>query len=300
VYPADANLIVSLLDLHPGVPGDGNEETLEIFEAGTGHGALTLHLARAIHAANPPAPPLPPAKVMKHSEPAAEGEAAFLEPDHQGITAEVKSAVDVYEAWKSSRRAVIHSLDISEQNSKHAQGTVKNFRRGVYYGNVDFHVGIISEYLSTRLAESPEPFLDHTILDLPAAHSHLEIVGRALKPNGSVVVFCPSITQINTCVQLVKQKHLPLLLETVLEIGAGVGVGGKEWDVRAVKPRALLKAEAETRDSPVEGESAKTSPSDEFEVKTEDSGWEMVCRPKVGGRISGGGFLGLFRRMEQY
>ncbi|KFX96568.1 hypothetical protein V490_03275, partial [Pseudogymnoascus sp. VKM F-3557] len=62
VYPADANLIVSLLDLNPTVPDPSSSSPsppLEIFEAGTGHGALTLHLARAIHAANPAPPPLP-------------------------------------------------------------------------------------------------------------------------------------------------------------------------------------------------------------------------------------------------
>ena len=47
------NLIASLLDIHaspltsyPGPP------LLEILEAGTGHGGLTLYLAKAIHAAN--------------------------------------------------------------------------------------------------------------------------------------------------------------------------------------------------------------------------------------------------------
>jgi tRNA (adenine57-N1/adenine58-N1)-methyltransferase len=44
IYPADANLIVNLLDLHPEVydPERAGKETLEILEAGTGHGGLTL------------------------------------------------------------------------------------------------------------------------------------------------------------------------------------------------------------------------------------------------------------------
>ena len=31
---------------------------------------------------------------------------------------------------------------------------------------------------------------------------------------------------------------------------------------------------------------------------SDDNGWEMVCRPKVGIRISGGGFVGVWRRMS--
>lgn len=64
MYPADANLIISLLDIHPPIDPEVHTRNgpLEIFEAGTGHGALTLYLARAIHGLNPPPPPLPPRK----------------------------------------------------------------------------------------------------------------------------------------------------------------------------------------------------------------------------------------------
>ncbi|CAZ81222.1 unnamed protein product [Tuber melanosporum] len=55
VYPIDAATIVSLLDIHvtPGAdPGDSsrdnNEEPVEVLEAGTGHGSLTLYLSRAL------------------------------------------------------------------------------------------------------------------------------------------------------------------------------------------------------------------------------------------------------------
>ncbi|CUS15074.1 unnamed protein product, partial [Tuber aestivum] len=57
VYPIDAATIVSLLDIHV-VPGaddgdggssrDSTEEPVEVLEAGTGHGSLTLHLSRAL------------------------------------------------------------------------------------------------------------------------------------------------------------------------------------------------------------------------------------------------------------
>ncbi|KAM6509132.1 hypothetical protein FSOLCH5_012120 [Fusarium solani] len=63
IYPHDANIIVSLLDLNISRPGEEEYDTdqtpppFEIFEAGTGMGSLTLHLARALHAGNPTVPP---------------------------------------------------------------------------------------------------------------------------------------------------------------------------------------------------------------------------------------------------
>lgn len=84
--------------------------------------------------------------------------------------------------------------------------------------------------------------------------------------------------------------------------------------MRAVKPRARMKAEALARQS--EKPRAETNGSGPGEVSAEvtqsrcietsewastpadDSGWEMVCRPKVGLRIDGGGFIGLWRRKD--
>nr|BAJ98614.1 predicted protein [Hordeum vulgare subsp. vulgare] len=61
IYSEYAETIVSLLDIHatPFRSEDDAHETfspppLEILDSGTGHGSLTLHLARAIANANPP------------------------------------------------------------------------------------------------------------------------------------------------------------------------------------------------------------------------------------------------------
>lgn len=325
MYPSDANLIVSLLDIHP--PQELADELpqgpLEIFEAGTGHGALTLHLARAIHGQNdrsPPLPPLPPKPLPSAQQPDGDGTATTVnaEPSFEELNngLEHKAAQEAYDNYLPTRRAIIHTLDISAQHSKHAQTVVRNFRCGLYYHNIDFHVGTIPDYLTSRLASTSEPFLEHTILDLPDPHQHFEIIAKCLKPSGSLLVFSPSITQINTCVKRVKDERLPFLLEKVLELGAGVDVGGREWDVRLVKPRALLKAEAAARQAMVDGknlsasetaedeqgeqneESTQSKQSVKDENTSQDSGWEMICRPKVGGRVTGGGFVGLWRRMD--
>lgn len=260
-------MIISLLDLHISpYHSEGCGAPYEIFEAGTGHGALTLHLSRAIHGAN--SGPLPSL-----------------------------NDAEAYQAWLSNRKAVIQTLDISPAISSHAQEVVRNFRQGMYFPNIDFHVGGVDEYLSSRLVGAPEPFLEHAILDLPSCHEYLEIVGRSLKPNGSLLVFCPSITQINTCVQRIKDKMLPFLLESVLETGAGAGAGGREWDVRLVKPRSFEKAKAAiAAESDLVEHERENVNNAEDDQKT-DQGWEMVCRPKVGIRVVGGGFLGFWRRM---
>lgn len=295
-------MIVSLLDLHPTVPGSSslNEDRFEIFEAGTGHGALTLNLARAIHGANTVAPEIPD-----------ESEVDLQVPDA------VEAKKQAYKKWRTDRRAVIHTLDCSGRHSAHAKTVIKNFRRGMYYPHIDFHVGSIDKYLSSRLLDTGDaPFLEHAILDLPNTHGYFDLVGKALKLNGSLITFCPSITQINAGVMFVRQNNLPLFLEKVVEVGAAVGVGGREWDVRPVKPRALLKVQAEEVKQPeiLEGnEDVSGAAVEKFEViateaSTDEasitrtpapngSGWEMICRPKVGIRISGGGFVGLWRRM---
>ena len=221
---------------------------------------------------------------------------------------------EVYAEWRANRRAVVHTLDISGKHSSHAKITVRNFRQGMYFSNVDFHVGSINNYISGRLAETFEPFFDHAILDLPDTHAFMEVVGKALKPNGKLITFCPSITQINACLLLVKEKKLPFFMESVLETGSAIGVGGREWDVRLVKPRATLKPDTNVEgqahhavnegvdSADVQLKSAIAGSSDLSEtVSTSIAppailGLELVCRPKVGGRVTGGGFLGVWRR----
>jgi tRNA (adenine57-N1/adenine58-N1)-methyltransferase catalytic subunit len=268
IYSHDANLIVSLLDLHP-----TRGENLEIFEAGTGHGALTLHLARAIHAANPPH------TTLGHNEVSKGGTLGTVLEEFGKLS------------LRSSRKAVIHTLDISAGNSEHARKTVKNFRGGVYLPNIEFHVSTIDAYLNARIADAQSPFLDHAILDLPATHEHLEIVAKSMKANGKLITFCPSITQINASVLYVKENKISFFLENVIEVGGAVGVGGREWDVRPVLPRRF-KLDEPTDVEGVDGDGLRVE-------SVPDSRWEIICRPKVGVRVVGGGFVGVWRRIVE-
>ncbi|KAI7264495.1 adenine-N(1)--methyltransferase-like protein [Hortaea werneckii] len=292
LYPQDARLIVDLLDLHPEPPTwaeeDGNKPKLEILEAGTGHGALTVYLSRAIHAANTPFPQ----RTMTDED----------EVDHVAL-----------EQWKASRRAVLHTIEISAKYSAHARTVVEGFRHGQYAHNVDFHVGNVSEWASAALvARNEQPFLSHAFLDLPGAEEHLSSVAQALRTDGTLIIFNPSITQIMASFSKVKEDGLPLVLDRVIELGVNGGTGGREWDIRAVKPRAQHKKssigagedDSGAEDGGVDGTSDDVQEprmSDGREGADEgakDEGWKMVCRPKVGDSIVGGGFLGIFEKQR--
>jgi tRNA (adenine57-N1/adenine58-N1)-methyltransferase len=248
-----------MLDIHVDA---GASPPLEIFEAGTGHGSLTLALARAVHAGNAHLP--------------------------RPLTEETKA----------QRGAIIHTLDKSSRHSQQARDTVRGFRRGMYKDNVEFYVGDPSEWIRAQLEKrgiapkegNPGPgFLYAVVLDLPGPEEHLKAASDALINDGIVCVFCPSITQIATCVSAARQLTLPLALDKVFEFpgGAGTGAGLRSWDVRFAHVRSrtarpLSVAEAE-------------NPA---ETEVEDAGnkYEMVCRPTSFENFVGGGFFAMFRR----
>ncbi|ODQ51345.1 hypothetical protein SAICODRAFT_48173, partial [Saitoella complicata NRRL Y-17804] len=252
IYPIDAANIVALLDLHPN-PG----ETMEVMEAGTGHGALTLYLARAIHAAN---------------------------------------ATD-------NPTSKVHTIDINTRHSKHAEGVVAGFRRGMYSKDVEFYAptnpsawceeqlalraskAASTEFSSESASETkpesipasttePKPFLSAAILDLPDPHAHFASVAKCLLPDHSLLVWCPSITQIMACIDHVqnsrREAYIPLVPLSITEFQTN---GLRPWDVRSVN---VSKEQGEKR-------------------------MEWVCKPKaVGavGRSVGGGFVAVFRKVK--
>lgn len=265
----DAATIASLLDVHVdgGALAEGSAP-LEIFEAGTGHGSLTLALARTVHAGN------------------------------------THLAKPLSEEDKARRGAVVHSLDISAKHSAHARDVVKGFRRGMYMDDIEFYVGDPSVWIRQQMKErgleardgegEAEGFLYAVLLDLPGHDDHLAAAAEATLTDGIVGVFCPSITQVAACLKMVKTQRLPLVLSQVLEFpgGAGTGAGLRSWDVRYARVRSrsdkkLSISEAENKDDAGavgEGEEGR------------ESEYEMVCRPTSFERVIGGGFFGIFRR----
>ncbi|PFH56873.1 hypothetical protein XA68_15833 [Ophiocordyceps unilateralis] len=276
IYPHDANIIVALLDLHPARPGEDDDPDqqsdprppFEIFEAGTGMGSLTLHLARAVHAANPSFP-----SALRRAICAAP---AIRDPDVVGaeLGTEDQATLDNYRA---SRRLILHSLDQNVSRVKAAFKFVRHFRRALYLPAVDFHVGTIEAYISLRLlSSSGRPFLSRAVLDVASPHEGAAPVIQALHPGSLLVVFQPSISQIAGFQEWCKRTGQPVLLEKAIELSVTTVVdghndagGGRLWNVKMSIPRA-----------------DKGAPDKQVQV----------LRPMVGGQVAGGGFVAVYRR----
>lgn len=323
IYPHDANLIVSLLDLHPNTPAEGTEEPpIEILESGTGHGSLTLHLARAIHAANTTPPPRPSKSQIQFLEDRTnrpgEEDSEQAEGSHssQNAQAEIDTVQEEWNAWRAQRNAVIHTVDVSAKFSKLAEKNVQGFRRGMYSGDVDFYVGAVENWIAEQKKRrtktgvlssltgqsSVEPFLSHAILDMPSAQLRIPHVAPMLRRDGFLIVFVPSITQIGDCVRLIRQHHLSLVQEKVVELGMGIS-GGRQWDVRLATKKSGADPASWSPSVETDSDEALESAEEATEilatqVPSKEDEMVMVCRPKVGLRTMGGGFVGIWRRIE--
>ncbi|PWY80682.1 adenine-N(1)--methyltransferase [Aspergillus heteromorphus CBS 117.55] len=319
IYSADANLIVSLLDIHITPPAEqtGQPPTVEILESGTGHGSLTLHLARAIQGANSTPPPIPTSSQVTYL-PTKPGDEATRKLPTTTTTTTDDPIQQNWDAWRSHRNAIIHSVDITPKSAVHAEGVVRGFRRGIYAGNVDFSAGHVEDWIAEQKRQRTskgllpftknevEPFLSYAILDMPSAHTRIPHVTSILKRDGLLAVFMPSVTQIGDCVDLIRKHKLPLAQDKVVELGNGIS-SGRLWDIRHAVRRArdnvsvAASEGAEDGADVVEGESADEgaaiAPVSPEETPKEDDS-VLVCRPKVGSRIVGGGFVGIWRKIE--
>ncbi|KAK8160850.1 adenine-N(1)--methyltransferase-like protein [Phyllosticta citrichinensis] len=334
IYHDDANVIVGLMDIHVDPPSQENASTppLEVLEAGTGHGGVTLHLARAIHAANPPLPKAPEAV-----QPSPDAEDPSEDATYDSSLVEISNE-DTFEAWKRKRRAVVHTVEAKRRNMVHARQIVKHFRHGLYARHVDFHLGDVTRWIERRLesmpkpqssdssADEPEPFLSRVFLDLPASEGHLPSVARALQVDGILAVFNPSITQIADCLKAIKESRLPLALEHVAELRGGQTA--RPWEIKLLKETKTAKntSAAAADNVSFQKQLAKANEwnddVDEAEPKTEEQNpeapsveaesapdsleglsiesatsekWRVVCRPKLT-TSNIGGFVGIFRK----
>ncbi|OAA77266.1 hypothetical protein LEL_04089 [Akanthomyces lecanii RCEF 1005] len=250
IYPSDAETIVSLLDLNLTRPGEEADEDddgapFEVFEAGTGMGSLSLHIARALHAANPPVP-----AALRHllrSSPLARSVAAS-----GGVLELSAGDAALLSSYRSSRRAVLQTLD---RSGKHAGPSLRA--------------------------------------------RHAAALVRALHPNAVLVVFSPSVSQIAEFqAWALESEGAGLQLEKVLELPTtstadGVrdgGCGGRHWDVKIVKPKPAPPGEGEETLPGADGA------EDDGSAAVEEREPVVVMRPKVGGRVAGGGFIAVYRK----
>ncbi|RMD41587.1 hypothetical protein DV735_g3537, partial [Chaetothyriales sp. CBS 134920] len=269
IYAQYAAFIVSQLDIHvfPRSEGVGSSTSppLEILDAGTGHGSLTMHLARAIAAANPAPPALPYPRM-----PQANFATTITEPE--------AALADVWKQWKAGRKAVIHTVEAQDVWGRAAERLVRSFRQGLYWPHIDFNIGNVDAWVDQKLAERGHAFLSAAVLDLPDVHLHFPRVLPAMEDDARLVLYTASITQLCECEKLIEAQGLPLKQEKVLELGSGIS-DGRVWNVRVTVPRARSRP-------------AASSSSDDSNASEK----VMICRPKVFERLIGGGFIGIWRK----
>lgn len=187
----------------------------------------------------------------------------------------------------SKRGAILHTIDCREKHSKTGEKTVKSFQKGIYKNDAEFHVSESpshwleeesakwAELYSSKNQETikalkdvqyKEAFLSGCFLDMAGFHKHLKTISKYLLLDAPVVIFCPSLTQIMEALYTVdKDPETKLHFVKTVQLLDGVGGGLKEWDTR----KAFIRASGEV-------------------------GW--VCRPKVGIRVVGGGFVIIFKK----
>ncbi|KAK5050410.1 hypothetical protein LTR84_003691 [Exophiala bonariae] len=348
IYSEYAETIVSLLDIHttPFRSEDDANETfttppLEILDSGTGHGSLSLHLARAITTANPPPLDLPVIKPAP-SKHRTQSTLETTEPNPETPDDPNRAWTE----WKRTRRAVIHSVEAIRKTSRHAETVVRGYRQGQYWPHIDFHQSDLSAWLSTQTAQRDHaPFLSYVFLDLPDVQERLKECFPAMHDGAKVVIFVPSITQVSECVKMIKKdRDLRLNVDTVVELGEGIS-NGRIWTVRAVTPRTIARdaaaaASLATTEQPDPTEMSEASAEQEqtdIEIMPDEEGITttnttdviddtldpesssslsdsptpstpsqhrappetvMICRPQIGEKIVGGGFVAVFSKMS--
>lgn len=247
-------------------------------------GSLSLHIARAIHAANPPVSAN--LRDLLRSSPLSRN-AATSASGMLDLSADDAALLSTY---KGSRRAILQTLDRNGKHTRAAYKFIRNFRRAQYLADMDFHVGSIDNYVSARLeASSGQPIFSRAVLDLPSAHEHAEKLIQSLHQNAILILFNPSISQIAEFQSWAIESKLPLHLEKVLELPTtstadGVrdgGCGGRHWDVKIITPKTAANEAVED-----DGEATPATTPEPV----------LVMRPKVGGRVAGGGFIAVYRK----
>ncbi|QLG70568.1 hypothetical protein HG535_0A05090 [Zygotorulaspora mrakii] len=283
IYSLDAALIVQLSDIlvhHPQIKQTGSNWCgLESLQAPSRYKRLNL---------GDPFDNFLNDKLQQngssvHSISLVERPKQFLEcgTGHGSLTLNILKAVHGANCYYDgvndlTRGAILHSLDKNAKHLNVGMQNVKHYEKGILWPDVEFHLtnspndwleGEDAKYYRERLAQSANRFLSGVFLDMPSPELQLSKLSEALYLDCPLIVFVPSITQIWDCLSFVKTNGVKLTLTKTYELTPGSGGGGmREWDLR----RSLI------RESGAEG---------------------IVMRPKVGTRVVGGGFVGVFRKL---
>lgn len=180
--------------------------------------------------------------------------------------------------------AVLHSIDKNPNHLATGQKNLKNYQRGMYEDDVQFCLAdspihwlqspSTKEWIKNS-SKNNDPVYDHSssflsgiFLDMPDPEAQFKDLSIHLKVDHALIIFCPSVTQILNAVQTVHHdRSIKLAFSRCIEFEPCTSGGSlREWDVRV----------SDIRNTNKEG---------------------VVCRPRVGTKISGGGFVGVFKKL---
>ncbi|KAK6544227.1 hypothetical protein TWF694_000930 [Orbilia ellipsospora] len=313
IYPGDAAAIVQSLDLHVSPPcADPTlSEPLEVLEAGTGHGSLTLQLARALSAGLGSKSPITSPVAILHT-----------------VERDTRISNHAEKLVKSFRRGIYDRPGLNFYCDDVKQWLESQITLRATQKRTPTTVTAAEETTSTTSESITwteyKPFLSACVLDMPDIKHILPLLAQAMHPAAILGYWVPSITQITSVIEHIQLQRIPFYVEKVLEYGnGGGGAGARVWDVRLAQVRSRMKPVAtptkpprgtaglrrflaatqqESEENPAtedEGDSSQPSLSSDTSIMDNKHGLEMVCRPKTGERTQGGGFYLLMRRIGQ-
>ncbi|KAI9152453.1 hypothetical protein H9P43_009244 [Blastocladiella emersonii ATCC 22665] len=169
------------------------------------------------------------------------------------------------------------SVDLRKAHSTHAAKFVHRFRRAALRDRVTFATGDVAELLP----QLPPQSVDGVVLDLLSPWDLVADVARVLRPDASVVVYVPSITQALRVLHAVRAARAPLALEKCIE------VDHREWELKPVaikwpeRRRETAAAASEGETAASEGEPAVAPEDAQEPAVTPDTPpfGDWVCRP---------------------
>ncbi|KAJ1651085.1 hypothetical protein IWQ61_008266 [Dispira simplex] len=268
IYHKDASTIVTLLDLAPGS---------RVLEAGTGAGALTMHLARTVGVQLPPTTSNSTSPFLTHNP-----------VDHQTVKLERDIAM--------FRWGGVDTVETRPDHFQKAQRWVQQFQRGHLLPWIHWYQGSLSEWLnhatttnispptsssphgSTPTATTPVRIYDGVVLDLPTPWYYLLEIAPLLKHGRFLVCYLPNMSQVLDLLKHINNNpalRCQLATENVLE------VAWKRWQVKptvvrnpVVAPSSHCNQETTTDIS----SGPERSPTDlAVESNTPEQAW--VCHP---------------------
>lgn len=192
-------------------------------------------------------------------------------------------AGNAYYKTHGVKGAILHSIDNTQAHSVRGSRNLTTFRRGIYANDVEFHVAnsptqwllenagpwrSLEKFEEDASEDDRKEFLSGAFLDMADLTSNIQAISEALKQDSPFILFSPSVTQLLDVLKTVKQSHGQIKLTHIrtIQLVPGAGGGLQDWDLRYT----------EIRKSGEEG---------------------VVCRPRVGSRVVGGGFVAIFKKL---